>query len=111
MALCMQHSHPGVAVRALVNIRLADNEQDVLGPPQGHSRDALDVLQAELRNGLACLLLVAVVDSNGCASGDIGLACLARVIRVAAIIVLDLGGGGLLGLVRKLFDARVGHGA
>jgi len=64
------HSHPDVVVGALVDIGVADDEEDVLGPAESDSGDALDVLEAELGNGLAGLLLVARVDGDGGARGD-----------------------------------------
>jgi hypothetical protein len=60
--------HPGVAVGALVDVGLRDDEKDVLGAAEGDAGDALDVLQAELSDGLAGLLLVPVVNGDGSAS-------------------------------------------
>jgi hypothetical protein len=75
------------------------------------------VLQTKLGNRLPRLLLIAVVDCDGCASGDVGLAALACRIRVGVVggvVVLDLrrvllllGGYRLVG---KFFDTWIGHG-
>ena len=70
----LEYSHPGVAARAFVNLGLADHEQNVLGPPQSYTSNALDVFQAEFGNGFACFLLVPAVYGYGCASRDIRLA-------------------------------------
>lgn len=40
--------HPGVAVRRLVDIWVADDEENVLWSPKSDASDAVDVLQAEL---------------------------------------------------------------
>jgi len=79
----------------------------VLRSAEGDACDAVDVLQAELGNGLASLLLVAGVDGDGRARGHVDLALL--VLRlVAGLILLDLD-VLLLGLVGELFNAGVGH--
>lgn len=62
--------HPGVGSGAPVDVGVADDEEDVLGPAQRHARDALDVLEAELGNGLARLLLVARLHHDRGAGGD-----------------------------------------
>jgi hypothetical protein len=85
--------HPGVAVGALVDVRLGDDEED-----------ALDVLQTELANGLAGLLLVPVVNGDGSACGDVGLAGLRLRVRLAGLD-LDV----LHGLIGDLFDTGVRH--
>lgn len=68
--------HPGVAVRRLVHIRVADDEENVLWSPQSNASDAVDVLQAELCNGLARLLLVSAVHSDLRTSGNVGITTL-----------------------------------
>ena len=100
----LSNIHPGVAVGALVDVGLGDDEEDVLGAAEGDAGDALDVLQAELANGLAGLLLVPVVNGDGSACGDVGLAGLRLGVRVASLN-LDV----LHGLVGDLFDTGVGH--
>jgi hypothetical protein len=77
----------------------------VLRSAEGDACDALNVLQAELGNGLASLLLVAGVDGDGGALGDHGIAFL---FGVAGLILVDLD-VLLLGLVGELFNAGVGH--
>ena len=77
----------------------------VLRSAEGDACDALNVLQAELGDGLASLLLVAGVDGDGRALGDHGIALL---LGVAGLILLDLD-VLLLGLVGELFNAGVGH--
>ena len=84
--------HPGVAVGALVDVGLGDDEEDVLGAAESDAGDALDVLQAELANGLAGLLLVPVVDGDGSACGDVGLAGLRLRVGLAGLNV-DAGPG------------------
>ena len=79
----------------------------VLWSAQGHTGDAINVLQSELSNGLASLLLVARVDSDRGARGHVDLALLALGL-VARLILLDLD-VLLLGLVGELFNAGVGH--
>lgn len=79
----------------------------VLRSAEGDACDAIDVLQAELGDGLASLLLVAGVDSDGGARGHADLALLALRL-VAGLILLDLD-VLLLGLVGELFNAGVGH--
>jgi hypothetical protein len=79
----------------------------VLRSAESDAGDAVDVLQSELRDGLASLLLVAGVDRDRSALGDVGLALLALGL-VAGLILLDLD-VLLLGLVGKLFNAGVGH--
>lgn len=81
----------------------------VLGPAEGDAGDALNVLQAELRDGLAGLLLVARVDSDLGTSGDAGVAG-ALVARLGAGLIVGNLGDLLLGLVGELFDTGVGHG-
>lgn len=98
--------HPSVAVRALVDVGLGDDEEDVLGPPESDPGDALDVLQAELGDGLARLLLVPVVDGDGSACGDVGLAGLG--LGLGALVGLDVD-VLLLGLVDELFNTGVRH--
>lgn len=101
------NSHPRVAIRALVHIRIADHEQDVLRPTQRHPRNALDVLEPQLANRLARFLLVARVHRHGRSRGD------ARVVLVAGFAATARAGVfGFRGFdfVGKLFDARVGHG-
>jgi hypothetical protein len=78
----------------------------VLGPAEGDACDALNVLQTKLGDGLASLLLVAGVDSDGGALGDDSLALALGL--VAGLILLDLD-VLLLGLVGELFNAGVGH--
>jgi len=75
----------------------------VLGSAESDASDALNLLQAELGNGLAGLLLVARVDGDGRAGGDTTLLTL----RVGAgVINLDL----LLGLVvDNFFNTGVRH--
>lgn len=97
--------HPGVAVGALVDVGLRDDEKDVLGATEGDTGDALDVLQAELANGLAGLLLVPVVDGDGSACGDVGLAGLALGLGAFLLEVDVL----LLGLIDELFNTGVRH--
>lgn len=79
--LPIRNLHPGVAVGALVDIRLADDKQDVLRPPEGDTSDALNVLEAELGDSLASLLLVARVDGNAGAGRDVGFAALVLGVR------------------------------
>lgn len=62
------------------------------------------MLQAELANGLAGLLLVPVVDGDGSACGDVGLAGLRLGVRLAGLDV-DV----LHGLIGDFFDTGVGH--
>lgn len=123
--------HVGVAVGGLVNVGLGDDEEDlldhmsalahgyisllsvhlpdmtyVLGSPEGDTGDALNLLQAELGNGLARLLLVARVDSDGRASWDGSLSGLSlRVGAVLGLLNIDL----LLLLVGEFFNSWVGH--
>src|SRR5690242_170691 len=77
----------------------------VLRSAESDACDALDVLQAELGDGLASLLLVAGVDGDGRALGDHGIALL---LGVAGLILLDLD-VLLLRLVGELFDTGVCH--
>lgn len=77
----------------------------VLRSAQSDACDALNVLQAELGDGLASLLLVAGVDGDGGALGDHGITLL---FGVAGLILLDLN-VLLLWLVGELFNAGVGH--
>ena len=97
--------HPGVAVGALVDVGLRDDEKDVLGATEGDTGDALDVLQAELSDGLAGLLLVPVVNGDGSACGDVGLAGLALGLGALLLEVDVL----LLGLIDELFNTGVRH--
>ena len=94
--------HPGVAVGALVDVGLGDDEKDVLGAAESDASDALNVLQAELANGLAGLLLVPVVDGDGSACGDVGLAGLRLRVGLAGLNV-DV----LHGLIGDLLNAWV----
>lgn len=89
--------------------RLPWSVTHVLGPAESDAGDALDVLQAELRNGLAGLLLVARVDGNLSTGGDAGVAG-ALVARLGAGLLIGNLGDLLLGLVGELFDTGVGHG-
>lgn len=73
----------------------------VLGAAEGDTGDARDVLQAELGNGLAGLLLVARVDGDSSTAGDDGLLASLR-LRVALDGLGDL-------LIRELFNTGVGH--
>ena len=59
-----------IAVGAFVDIRVADDEEDVFRAAECDAGDAFDVLEAELGNGLACLFLVAAVNGYGGAGGD-----------------------------------------
>jgi hypothetical protein len=96
--------HPCVAVGALVDVGLGDDEEDVLGAAEGNAGDALDVLQAELGDGLASLLLVPVVNGDGSACGDVGLASLRLVVRLGLDVDVLL-----LGLIGELFNTGVRH--
>lgn len=75
----------------------------VLRSAESDASDALNLLQAELGNGLAGLLLVARVNGDGRASGDAAL--LALRVGAAVVNLLDL----LLGLVDNLFNTGVRH--
>lgn len=66
------------------------------------------MLQAELGDGLASLLLVAGVNGDGGALGDHGITTLLALGLVAGLILLNLD-VLLLGLVGELFNAGVGH--
>lgn len=77
----------------------------VLRSAEGDACDALDVLQAELGDGLASLLLVAGVDGDRRALGDHGIALL---LRLAGLLLLNLD-ILLLGLIGELFNTGVGH--
>lgn len=66
------------------------------------------MLQAELGNGLASLLLVARVDGDGGALGDHGITTLLALGLVAGLILLNLD-VLLLRLIGELFNAGVGH--
>lgn len=59
----------------------------VLGPSERDSGNALNLLQAELEDGLACLLLVSRVHGDRCASGDVGIASLGSRAAVIAVVV------------------------
>lgn len=96
--------HPGVAVGRLVNIRVADNEKDVLWSPQSDTSDALNVLQSELRDSLARLLLVPAVHRDLGTSGNVGITAL--LIRVRGLLLHIL---HLLRLVDDFLNAWVGH--
>lgn len=89
------------------NSRRIDSFQTyVLGAAESNAGDARHAGQVQLLEGLAGLLLVAVVDDGGRAGGQVGLAILV-VGLVAAVVLVD---GGTLGLVvGKLFDSGVGH--
>lgn len=108
-ASCPTHTdnalHPGVAVRGLVDIRAADNKEDVLGSPKSDTCDSLNVLQTELRNRLACLLLVPAVHSDLSTSWDVGITTLLIRVRGLLLYILHL----LLRLIDNLFDTWVGH--
>lgn len=81
-----------------------------LGSSQGHSCNAWDVLQAELANGLSCLLLVSAVDSYLGACGNVGIALLAALVRVRRVrSILGRGLLGLLVVIRKLLNAGFRH--
>lgn len=77
----------------------------VLRAAEGDTSDAGDVLQAELGNGLASLLLVTGVNGDRSAAGDGGLLAGLGLVRAAS--VLDVGLGDLL--IRELFNTGVGH--
>merc|ERR1712000_758999 len=65
---------PGVAGWGAVDVRVRDDEENSFRSSQGDSCDAWNVLQAQLANGLSCLLLVSAVDCDGRPSWDSGLA-------------------------------------
>lgn len=78
-----------------------------LGPAERHTGDALNVLQAKLADGLACLLLIARVHSNGGTCGDVALSlALGFGVRVC-LLDLDV---LLLRLVADFLNAWVRHG-
>ena len=77
----------------------------VLGSAERDTSDAGNVLQAELANGLASLLLVARVDGDSGTAGDGGLVASLRLGGAAGI--LNVGLGDLL--IGKLFNTGVGH--
>lgn len=74
----------------------------VLGAAEGDTGDAGDVLQAELGNGLASLLLVARVDGDSSAGGDAGIAGLGLGVAALLNVLGDI-------LIGKLFNTGVGH--
>lgn len=82
----------------------APEKTHVLGSAKSNTGDAGDLLEVQLLNGLAGLLLIAAVDLDRRAGGAItGLE-----LGVGAVIVVDLGlGDGLL--VREFLDSGVGH--
>jgi hypothetical protein len=82
----------------------------VLRSAKGNAGDALDVLQSQLGDGLASLLLVAGVHSDGGTCGDarLLLTCRLSLGLVAGFRILNL--CDLLVLVGELFDTWVGHG-
>lgn len=98
--------HPSVAGRRLVDVWLADDEQDVLWPSQSNPSDTLDMLETQLRDCFARLLLVPAVHSDLSTSGDVGLSTF--LIRIRGL-VLNLWCILLLWLVGELFDTWVGH--
>jgi hypothetical protein len=117
------HLHPSVARGRLVHIRVVDNKQDLFaesseiasegsqpthafGSSECDAGNAIDMLQAQLGNGLPGLFLVARVDGNGGTGRDGGLAALnldLRLLRRGGS-VFDL--SGLPRLVRQLLNAR-----
>jgi len=74
----------------------------VLRAAEGDTVDAGNVLQTQLSDGLAGLLLVTGVDSDGGTSGDVGLAGLG----LGVTALLDSLGDLLIG---ELFNAGIGH--
>jgi len=79
-----------------------------LGSAEGDTRDAFDMLETELSNGLACFLLVAGVDGHRGACRETGLAlALALGVR-AGLCILHLS-DFLVRLVREFLNAWVGH--
>jgi hypothetical protein len=79
----------------------------VLRSAESDACDALDVLQSELGDGLASLLLVAGVDSDRGTRGDVGLTLLAlRLVAGLLLLNLDV---LLLRLIGELLNAWVGH--
>jgi len=74
----------------------------VLGAAEGDTGDAGDVLQAELGNGLASLLLVTRVDGDSSAGGNAGVAGLGLGVATLLNVLGDL-------LIGKLFNTGVGH--
>lgn len=74
----------------------------VLGAAESDTGDAGDVLQAELGNGLASLLLVARVDGDGGAGGNAGITGLGLGVADLLNVLGDL-------LIGKLFNTGIGH--
>lgn len=74
----------------------------VLGAAEGDTGDARDVLQAELGNGLASLLLVARVDGDGSAGGNAGITGLGLGVADLLNVLGDL-------VIGKLFNTGIGH--
>lgn len=80
----------------------------VLRSAESDTCDAINVLQPQLGDGLASLLLIAGVDCDRGAGGDVGLSALLALRLVAGFLLLNLD-VLLLGLVGQLFNAWVGH--
>jgi hypothetical protein len=80
----------------------------VLGSAEGDTGDSRDVLQSELANGLASLLLVAGVNGDGSAAGDGGLVAGLGLGLGAVTHVLNGGLGDLV--VREFFYPGARHG-
>lgn len=80
----------------------------VLGSAESDTGDARDTGEVQLLEGLASLLLVAVVDHSR-TSGELALADLLDLGVVAGVILVLLDGGLLGLLVRKFFNAGVRH--
>jgi hypothetical protein len=86
-------------------MKCGEGDAYVLGTAESDTSDARDVLQTELANGLASLLLVARVNGNSSTTGDGGLLTGLGLRGVGG--VLDVGLGDLL--IGELFDTGVGH--
>lgn len=80
----------------------------VLRSAEGHTGDTLDTLEVQLLDGLAGLLLVAVVDHGSRARGQAGVPSLDLGVGAAVVVVL-LDGDLLRLLIGKLLNAGVRH--
>lgn len=79
---------------------------NVFGAAKSNPRDAWDLLETQLRDTLASLLLIAIVNDRGAPRAGVNCLCLAVGAAVVYIFYLSVAAWGI---VRELFDTRIRH--
>merc|ERR1712050_234005 len=109
--LCLTKHNVCVRGRVLVHVRLIDHKKDVLGLPDGHSRDSCHLLEAKLRHDLPRLFLATALLRLAClVSTSSHSSCCRWVSSSISSGLLQLRHGGAFALSWRLRVELLMHG-